>query len=131
MSLGNSILAFFMYALHICDNFFQLTKGMFNADCLQFYSAKTSVFQDVDNSSNHISAANTVKSTATSQFSEQFSTRSFLNYWAQRNSAKAQCSLQNQDSFQMFFTRLKKSAQRPMKYLTQGNLFNNCQLVSI
>ena len=100
-----------MYALHICDNFFQLTKGMFNADCLQFYSAKTSVFQDVDNSSNHTTAANTVKSTATSQFSEQFSTRSFLNYLTQRNSAKVQCFLLKQDSFQFFFLKLKIAHQ--------------------
>ena len=98
-----------MYALHICDNFFQLTKGMFNADCLQFYSAKTSVFQDVDNSSNHITAANTVKSTTTSQFSEQFSTRSFLNYLTQRNSAKVQCFLQKK-TVSKFFSRAKNCA---------------------
>jgi len=54
---------------------------MFIIDCLQFYSAKTSVFQDVDYSSNHTAAAYTVKSTTTSQFSEQFQQKAFSAAW--------------------------------------------------
>ena len=89
-----------MYALHICDNFFQLTKGMFSADCLQFYSARLHFFKMLT-----IPAIILQQQTLSNQlqkvsFQSNFQQEAFSTTWLNEIQQKIQCFLQNQDSFQ-------------------------------